>query len=58
MARAVAAGAIRGDITPEDLMRAVVGMCYVRRQPGWQDAVGRLVDVFVDGMRTRPDRPE
>jgi AcrR family transcriptional regulator len=58
MARAVAAGEIRGDVTPEDLMRAVVGMCYVRRQPGWQDAVGRLVDVFVDGMRTPGSRAD
>jgi AcrR family transcriptional regulator len=48
--RAVAAGEIRADITPEDLLRALVGMCYSNDQPGWQSTVLRLVDVFVDGL--------
>jgi len=52
--RAVAAGEIRADITPEDLLRALVGMCYMHDQPGWQASVLRLVDVFVDGLRRRP----
>ena len=51
--RAVGAGDIRGDIGPEDLLRALVGMCYMHDQPGWQASVLRLVDVFVDGLRTR-----
>jgi AcrR family transcriptional regulator len=59
--RAVAAGDIRPDITPEELIRALVGMCYMHDQPGWQPSVLRLVDIFVDGLRnqrapTRPDR--
>jgi AcrR family transcriptional regulator len=54
--RAVATGEIRDDITPEDLLRALVGMCYMHDQPGWQASVLRLVDVFIDGLRTRPDR--
>jgi AcrR family transcriptional regulator len=49
--RAVAAGEVRADISPEDLLRALVGMCYMHDQPGWQDSVLRLVDVFVDGLR-------
>jgi AcrR family transcriptional regulator len=49
--RAVAAGEIRADITPEDLLRALIGMCYMHDQPGWQRGVLRLVDVFVDGLR-------
>jgi AcrR family transcriptional regulator len=48
--RAVAAGEIRADISPEDLLRALVGMCYMHDQPNWQATVGRLVDVFVDGL--------
>jgi AcrR family transcriptional regulator len=51
--RAIAAGAIRNDIAPEDLIRAVVGMCYTHDQPGWQKSVLRLVDVFIDGLRSR-----
>ena len=43
----------RRDISPEDLLRALVGMCYMHDQPGWQKSVMRLVDVFVDGLRVR-----
>jgi AcrR family transcriptional regulator len=56
--RAVVAGEIRSDISPEDLLRALVGMCYMHDQPGWQKSVMRLVDVFVDGLRVQTlDRP-
>lgn len=48
--RAAAAGEIRADISPEDLLRALVGMCYMHDQPGWQASVLRLLDVFVDGL--------
>jgi AcrR family transcriptional regulator len=51
LARAVAAGEIRSDISPEDLLRALVGMCYLHDQPGWQNSVVRLLDVFIDGLR-------
>ena len=52
--RAVAAGQMRGDVSPEDLLRALVGMCYMHDQPGWQSSVLRLLDVFVDGLRVQP----
>lgn len=52
--RAVAAGDIRADISPEDLLRALVGMCLMHDQPGWQDSVMRLLDVLVDGLRRAP----
>jgi AcrR family transcriptional regulator len=54
--RAIAAGEIRDDISPEDLLRALVGMCYMHDQPGWQTSVLRLVDVFIDGLRIPTDR--
>ena len=53
--RAIAAGEIRDDIGAEDLLRALVGMCYTHNQPGWQKSVLRLVDVFIDGLRIRHD---
>jgi AcrR family transcriptional regulator len=53
--RAVAAGEIRADISPEDLLRALVGMCYLHDQPGWQASVLRLLDVCVDGLRRPAD---
>lgn len=52
--RAVAAGEIRADIGAEDVLRALVGMCYMHDKPGWQASVLRLVDVFVDGLRRQP----
>jgi AcrR family transcriptional regulator len=51
--RAIAAGEIRADISPEDLLRALVGMCYLHDQQGWQESVLRLVEVFVDGLCCR-----
>ncbi len=53
--RAVEAGEIRADISPEDLVRAFVGMCYTHDNPGWQANVLRLVDVLVDGLRRTAD---
>ena len=51
--RAIAAGDIRRDVGPEDLLRALIGMCYLHDQPGWQSTVLRLLDVFVDGLLLR-----
>lgn len=51
--QAIAAGEIRSDVSPEDLLRAIVGMCYTHDQPGWQKNVLRLVDIFVDGLRNQ-----
>jgi AcrR family transcriptional regulator len=53
--RGVKAGEIRADVSPEDLLRALVGMCYLHDQPGWQSTVVRLMDVFVDGLRVQAE---
>jgi len=55
--RAIGAGDIRPDITAEELIRTLVGMCYMHEQPGWQPSVLRLVDIFVDGLRNRAATP-
>jgi AcrR family transcriptional regulator len=49
--RAVAAGEIRADVGPEDILRTVVGLSLMHDQPGWQASVQRLMDVFIDGLR-------
>src|SRR5712671_7034679 len=54
--RAAAAGEVRADIDPEDLLRALVGVCYAHDGTARQTKVLRLVDVFIDGLRQRPDR--
>ena len=53
--RAVVAGEIRADITAEDLLRTLVGMCLLHDQPGWQASVARMLDVLVDGLRVQSD---
>jgi AcrR family transcriptional regulator len=53
LARAVAAGDIRADVSAEDLLRTLVGMCLLHDQPGWQAGVVRMLDVLVDGLRVR-----
>ncbi len=52
--RAANAGKIRTDVTPEDLLRALVGMSYnVYDTPDWRKTALRLADIFVDGLRKR-----
>jgi len=51
--QAIVAGDMRSDVSAEDLLRAIVGMCYTHDQPGWQRNVLRLVDIFIDGLRNR-----
>src|SRR5271166_4425705 len=52
--RAAEAGEIRTDITPEDLLRALVGMSYnVYDTPDWRKTALRLADIFVDGLCKR-----
>ncbi|WP_253777084.1 TetR/AcrR family transcriptional regulator [Goodfellowiella coeruleoviolacea] len=49
---AEAAGEIRGDITPEDLLRAVANLCL----PAHEDETGhaqRMVGLLIDGLRYR-----
>jgi len=55
MRRAAEAGEIRTDVSPEDLLRALVGLCYTHDKPGWQANALRLVDIFIDGL-CRPPR--
>ncbi|TPG44844.1 TetR/AcrR family transcriptional regulator [Roseomonas nepalensis] len=51
---AAEAGLVRPDIGPEDLLRTVIGVCYVQEGPGWQGQAMRLLDVFLDGLRRGP----
>jgi hypothetical protein len=52
--RAITGGHLRSDITPEDLLQTIYALCYARQPlPGWQEHVVRLLDIFVDGLRTR-----
>jgi AcrR family transcriptional regulator len=48
---AVAAGDIRSDADPNDLLRALVGFTYGAASPGWRDSALRLIDILMDGLR-------
>jgi AcrR family transcriptional regulator len=50
--RGVAAGELRADITAEDLLRTVVATFYADPSPTGQASAHRIVDVFVDGLKT------
>jgi AcrR family transcriptional regulator len=45
-----AAGALRAEVRPEDLLRALVGMCVIQDQPDWRKTVISLMNVFLDGL--------
>jgi AcrR family transcriptional regulator len=46
-----AGGSLRGDVDPEDVMRAMSAVWHLPMGPGWQDHVRRLLDLLVDGLR-------
>ena len=54
--RAAAAGEIHSGVAPESLVRALIGMCYMDTQPGWQARVLLLMDTLVNGLRVEVAR--
>jgi AcrR family transcriptional regulator len=49
--RAAAAGDIRPDVDPDDLLRALVGFTFGNSSPAWQASALRLIDLLMDGLR-------
>lgn len=49
--RARAAGEVRADVEPLDLVNALIGLAYGYNLPDWQASATRLVDVLVDGLK-------
>jgi len=50
--RSKAAGDIRADVEPADVLRGLVGVTYGNNEPGWQASALRLTDILMDGLRT------
>jgi AcrR family transcriptional regulator len=44
-------GRIRADMDPEDLLRAMGGICLVSDQSGWEAQAMRLINLLMDGLR-------
>jgi len=53
---AAGSGAIRDDVDPADLLRALSGVCLMADQPGWQDQACRISGLLLDGLRYRADQ--
>src|SRR5271163_2954572 len=49
--RAIKSGAIRKDLDPIDLLRALIGVANVATSPDWQQSARRLVDILITGSR-------
>jgi len=58
MRRPQAEGALRADVTPEEVLQALFGIAYARDDAGWRGPAARLIDIFVDGMLPRPGQIE
>jgi AcrR family transcriptional regulator len=46
-----AAGTLRADVDPTDVMRVVNGIWYLPDGPEWRENVGRMLDLVIDGLR-------
>lgn len=53
LARGVEERRMRADVPPEDVLRTLVGIFYSQPGETWQPTALRMVDIFVDGLRTR-----
>lgn len=47
----VAAGSLRSDIEPADVLRATGAVWLMPDEPGWQDQARRLLRLLMDGLR-------
>jgi AcrR family transcriptional regulator len=46
-----AAGTLRPDVDPRDVMRVMNGIWYLPAGPEWRQDVGRMLDLVIDGLR-------
>ena len=54
LARAIMAGELKPEIRADDLLQTIFALCYARQpEAGWKAQVLRLLDIFIDGLRTR-----
>ncbi|MBL6078267.1 TetR/AcrR family transcriptional regulator [Belnapia sp. T18] len=49
--RATEAGDLRSDLDAEELLLALVGVCYAQEGPDWRSRVLRVLDVLIAGLR-------
>lgn len=54
LAAGAAAGAVRSDVAPADVLAGLSGVCLVAGGPDQREQAGRLLDLLMDGLRHRP----
>jgi hypothetical protein len=57
LAAGVAAGAIRSDISADDLMFPIAGLWHVPPSDDWQAQTERLLGLLMDGLRAGAAAP-
>jgi AcrR family transcriptional regulator len=57
LAAGAAAGLLRDDVDPLDLLIGLNGLAVVAGDPGRREQAGRLLDLLMDGLRARHGRP-
>jgi len=50
---AAESGAVRKDISPSDLLRAMIGVSYGNPDEAWEASARRLIDLLMDGLRRK-----
>jgi AcrR family transcriptional regulator len=51
---AIHVGAVRDDVDPDDVLRAIGAVSLAIGNPGQRDQATRLLDLIMDGLRYRP----
>ena len=51
---AAAAGTLRADIAPADVLASLSGVSLTAGEPAQRDQAGRLLDLLMDGLRYQP----
>jgi AcrR family transcriptional regulator len=54
LAAGAAAGTIRGDVEPGDVLACLSGVSLAAGEPGRRDLARRMLDLLMDGLRYRP----
>jgi len=52
-----AAGSLRADVDPKDVLRVINGIFYLPEGPEWRADVGRMLDLIIDGLRFGVSKP-
>jgi hypothetical protein len=53
----VAAGTLRPDVRPEDVLLSLSGVSLTAGEPAQRDQAGRMLDLLIDGLRYHAPTP-